>query len=209
MWFRETTGEINKTQDWQQRGSKLKGWGLLELREESRGEQATLRGDVIFSQPKLTSQVESWWINNLSFMFSHFLVSLLARASQAAPEERICLPAPATGDSGSTPGSEGTLRLLYLLHWQAGSSPLAPPGKPLKGADWVHNWHKALLTVALVVPPEADSLAPVSLCPRFYIPLGQTQTTDTSYQGHSGGGSGCCWCIQLAFIRLVHPAPAA
>lgn len=70
-----------------------KGEGYWNSREESRGEQATLR-DVTFSQPKLTSQVESWWINNLRFMFSHFLVSLLARASQAAPEERICLPAP-------------------------------------------------------------------------------------------------------------------
>ena len=38
------------------------------------------------------------------------------------------LPRPPPGD---LPDPGWNLRLLYLLHWQSGSSPLAPPGKPI------------------------------------------------------------------------------
>ena len=43
------------------------------------------------------------------------------------------LPLPPAGDlpdPGISLPDAGTLHLLYLLHWQASSLPLAPPGKP-------------------------------------------------------------------------------
>ena len=36
----------------------------------------------------------------------------------------------ATSSSGNFPNPRANPGLLYLLHWQAGSLPLAPPGKP-------------------------------------------------------------------------------
>ena len=30
--------------------------------------------------------------------------------------------------------------LLYLLHWQAGSLPLEPPGKPVQWLSWGKDW---------------------------------------------------------------------
>ena len=41
------------------------------------------------------------------------------------------LPFPSPGDLPH-PGTGRKLRLLRLLHWQVGSLPLAPPGKPVK-----------------------------------------------------------------------------
>ena len=40
---------------------------------------------------------------------------------------------------------ESNLRLLCLLHWQAGSLPLAPPGKPIWHIDPM-NWSMLLLS---------------------------------------------------------------
>ena len=39
------------------------------------------------------------------------------------------MPSPSPGD---LPDPESNLSLLHLLHWQAGSLPLAPPGKPFR-----------------------------------------------------------------------------
>ena len=41
--------------------------------------------------------------------------------------ELLCSPAGDLSNPGIEPG------VSYLLHWRAGSLPLAPPGKPLKG----------------------------------------------------------------------------
>ena len=37
----------------------------------------------------------------------------------------------APSSRGSSPPRDGTLSLLLLQHWQAGSLPLTPPGKPI------------------------------------------------------------------------------
>ena len=70
---------------------------------------------------------------------SHFLVYIGHGFPGGSVGENLPANAGAARGSGSTPGSEGVLRLLCPLHWQAGSLPLVPPGKPLKGANSVQN----------------------------------------------------------------------
>ena len=41
---------------------------------------------------------------------------------------------------------ESTSGLFHLLHWQAGSLPLAPPGKPLKTLFILNCFHKSLIS---------------------------------------------------------------
>ena len=57
------------------------------------------------------------------------------------PEYWRGLPGPPPGDLPDDLGIE--LRLLCLLHWQVGSVPLVPPGKPV-----------SLLTLRANLPPQ-------------------------------------------------------
>ena len=77
------------------------------------------------------------------------------------------LPFPSPGDLPH-PGTGRKLRLLRLLHWQVGSLPLAPPGKPVKlrrvRGSWApKNWcfWTAVLEKTLESPLDCKEIQPV------------------------------------------------
>ena len=50
-------------------------------------------------------------------------------------------------------------RLLSLLHWQAGSLPLAPPGKPIHSAQSYLREHKLHILTHRVKRGNTDTIA--------------------------------------------------
>ena len=80
------------------------------------------------------------WFNKLTCVLSHFGCIWLFTTLWTIASSLLCLwdsPGKCTGVSchallqGIFPTQGSNPYLLCLLHWQAGSLPLAPPGKPL------------------------------------------------------------------------------
>ena len=104
--------------------------------------------------------------------------------SQARILERVSISASA----GSSRPRDGTGHLLYLLHWQVGSLPLASPGKPITMISSIsevstvcalpcqrcisshRNPHSLAAAPNLSSGPSCYSLPPPSLGPRHPLP---------------------------------------
>ena len=76
------------------------------------------------------------------------------------------LPFPSPGDL-LDPGSNPCL--FYLLHWQASSLPLVPPGKPLGSSIFIENWYLipnvehaiSNQNISYLIPDQGSNLGPL------------------------------------------------
>ena len=99
------------------------------------------------------------------------------------------------------PAQGSNPHLLHLLHWQADSLPLAPPGKPMaleKGLCW-ENWNRHSLPLLL---PSA-CLHRVSLGPSTYIGL---HSRWPLYYDHLHCAD-CCWVHPFLFLNIFSLFP--
>ena len=70
---------------------------------------------------------------------------------------------------GVFPTQGSNLHLLCHLHWQAGSLPLVPPGKPFERYHMIQQFHLSIYLKILKTPVQKDSHAPMFLAELFTI----------------------------------------
>ena len=71
---------------------------------------------------------------------------------------------------GIFPTQGSNLRLLYLLHWQAGSLPLAPPGKLRLGPSQIFmSWRRKWQSTSVLLPGKSHvyPLIKIYICRRY------------------------------------------